>query len=167
MNPLLLLLVLPLADLLLLIWIGRHTSLGFALSLVAFGAMAGVLLLRRLSHLSVRAVQSELAAGRTPLAAAGKTAALFAAAILLIVPGVLSDALALMLFMPLGRRLLALWLASRLRGHVEVRGFAGFEEHPAKEGERDRIIDVQVVDAPNDALRGPETRDHGSPSGGN
>ncbi len=166
MNPLLLFVALPLVDLVLLIWIGRHTSLGFALSLVAVGAIAGVLLLRRLSHLSVRAVQNDLAAGRTPLAAVGKTAALFAAGVLLIVPGVLSDILAFALLTPLGRRFLGLWLAWRLRGHVEVRGFAAFDGRETKGDDHDRIIDVHVVDVPTDSLHGPDSGERPSRSGG-
>jgi UPF0716 protein FxsA len=166
MNPLLLFVVLPFVDLWLLIWIGRHTSLGFALSLVALGAIAGVVLLRRLSHVSVRAVQNDLAAGRTPLAAAGKTIALFAAALLLIVPGVISDAVALVLLVPLGRRLLGLWLATRLSGHVHVRGFSTFDEHAARSDGHDRIIDVHVVDVPTDSLSAPESSERGPRSDG-
>jgi UPF0716 protein FxsA len=161
MNPLLLLVALPLLDFFLLIWIGRHTSAGFALALFAGGVVAGVLLLRRVSRISMRAMQSELAAGRTPLAAAGKTVSLFAAAVLLIVPGVISDALALVLLVPLGRRLLGHWLATRLHGHVQVRGFSAFDEHAAKSDGHDRIIDVHVVDVPTDSLNGPDDGERG------
>ena len=150
----------------LLIWIGRHTSAGFALLLAILGLIAGVVLLRRLSNVSVRAVQNDLAAGRTPLAAAGKTIALFAAALLLIVPGVISDALALVLLVPLGRRLLGLWLATRLSGHVQVRGFSAFDEHAARSDDHDRIIDVHVVDVPTDSLSGPDSGEHSARSDG-
>ena len=47
MNPLLLIVLLPLVDIVLLVWIGRHTSLGFALLLVAGGVAAGMALLRQ------------------------------------------------------------------------------------------------------------------------
>jgi UPF0716 family protein affecting phage T7 exclusion len=73
MNPLLWIVVLPVVDLVLLIWIGRHTSLGFALVLVAGGAVAGMALLRRVSRVSLRTMQTDLGSGQAPLAAAGKT----------------------------------------------------------------------------------------------
>jgi UPF0716 family protein affecting phage T7 exclusion len=84
------------------------------------------------------------------------------AGILLIVPGVLTDLLALVLLVPLGRRLLGLWLFTRLRGHVEVRGFSAFDDNPSEPAAHDRIIDVRVVDRSTETLDKPDTTNRGS-----
>ncbi len=155
MNPLLLIVLLPLVDIVLLVWIGRHTSLGFALLLVAGGVAAGMALLRRVSRVSLRVLQNDLATGKAPLAAAATTISHFAAGILLIMPGVLSDVLAILLLVPWGRRMLGVWLISRLRGRVEVRGFSAFDESTGEASPHDRVIDVRVVDAAPESLGGP------------
>ncbi len=162
MNPLLWIVILPVVDLVLLIWIGRHASLGFALILVAGGAVAGTALLRRVSRVSLRTMQTDLGSGQAPLAAAGKTLSLLVAGILLIVPGVLTDLLALVLLVPLGRRLLGLWLVTRLRGHIEVRGFSAFDDNSSEPAAHDRIIDVRVVDRSTELLDKPDTTTRGS-----
>ena len=120
MNPLLLIVLLPLVDIVLLVWIGRHTSLGFALLLVAGGVVAGMALLpcsvclRRLAAL--RPAKRSWPRERRPVFAGigpARRISHFAAGILLILPGVLSDGLAILLLIPWGRRLLGAWLITR------------------------------------------------------
>ena len=94
--------------------------------------MAGGLLLRRATRRSLRAVQMDLAAGRTPAEAIQKTLSELAAAILLIVPGVLTDLLALLLLVPISRRLVVVWLGRRMLSRIEVRGFSVFADVTGK-----------------------------------
>jgi UPF0716 protein FxsA len=157
MNPLLLIVLLPLVDIVLLVSIGRHTSLGFALLLVAGGVLAGMALMRRVSRVSLRVLQNDLATGKAPLASAGTTISHFAAGTLLILPGVLSDVLAILLLVPWGRRMLGAWLITGLRGRVEVRGFSAFDESAGEAPPHDRVIDVHVVDGAREPLGGPDT----------
>jgi UPF0716 protein FxsA len=146
------LLVIPLVDLILLVWIGRHTSGSFVLALILAGVLAGGFFLRRAAGHSMRVLQMDLAAGRAPVESMQRTISLVAAGVLLIVPGVLTDLLALLLLVPLTRRLVGLWIGSRVFRSVQVRGFS-WNAGQAQETEgRDRVIDVQVVEPAPEAL---------------
>jgi UPF0716 protein FxsA len=140
------LLLLPLADLVLLFWIGRHSSGILVLLLVLGGFLLGTALLRRVTRRSVGSIQADLAAGRTPAGAVRDTLTASAAGLLLIFPGVLTDVLALLLLVPFTRAWLGAWLASQVQGHVDVRGFSGTMGRDDDEVPHDRVIDVQVID---------------------
>jgi len=153
MSLVLLLLLLPVVDLFLLVWIGRQTSWGLVLAVVLGGFVVGGSLLRHVARNSLPVLQAGLAAGRSPGTLLGSTAAAAIAAVFFILPGVITDALAVLVLIPVTRRFIALWVLPRLTGHVEVRGFSTFAAHDRDAVSADRVIDVRVVDAEESAAR--------------
>lgn len=105
---LLFLLLLPLVEIALFVQLGGVIGLWPTLGLVVASALLGVAVLR---HQGIRLQQGlrEAAMGlRDPLAPVAEGAAVFAAGLLLLIPGFLTDLLALPLLLPpLRRRLLA------------------------------------------------------------
>ena len=99
------------------VWIG--SKLGLVLTLVwVLGAMVGGLfLLRRTGMQAVGKLRAALAEGTEPGHSLLDAACFTAAAMLLIVPGFFSDALAVLLMLPVTRH----WLLRRTAGHFETR----------------------------------------------
>lgn len=99
------------------VWIG--SKLGLALTLIwVLGAMvAGLFLLRRTGMQAVGKLRAALADGTEPGHSLLDAACFTAAAMLLIVPGFFSDALALLLMLPATRA----WLLRRTATHFETR----------------------------------------------
>jgi len=91
---------------------------------------------------AMRRIQADMAAGVAPGAQIVHGAMILFAAILLIVPGFISDIFGLLLFVPAVRE--ALW--SRLAGRVTVvRGF-GARRGPATRAPARRVIDLDEGD---------------------
>ena len=113
----LLALALPFLEIAGFVWIG--SKLGVALTLIwVMGAMlAGLLLLRRTGMQAVGKLRAALAEGTEPGHSMLDAACFTAAAMLLIVPGFFSDALALILMLPVTRA----WLLRRTAAHFETR----------------------------------------------
>ncbi len=161
MNFVLSLLLLPVVDLFLLVWIGRQTSGTWVLALVVAGFAVGGFLLRHVAGNSLRGFQAGLAAGQAPGPLLSRTATAAIAGVLFILPGVISDFLAVLILIPLSRRLLALWVLPRLGRGVELHGFSTFTG-PADDAElSDRVINVRVVDPDDPSPRrlGDSSRD--------
>lgn len=99
------------------VWLGG--KLGVALTLVwVIGAMAaGFLLLRHTGLQAVGRLRAALEAGREPGHSIIDAACFAAAAMLLIIPGFVSDLLAVILILPITRH----WLLRRTAAHFETR----------------------------------------------
>jgi UPF0716 protein FxsA len=99
------------------VWLG--SKLGVALTLLwVMGAMvAGFLLLRHTGLQAVGRLRAALAEGREPGHSIIDAACFAAAAMLLIIPGFISDALAAILMLPITRH----WLLRRTAAHFETR----------------------------------------------
>jgi UPF0716 protein FxsA len=153
MNLLLLFIVLPLAELALLLWLARLTSIGFTLALVIVTGAAGALLARSQGWRTLRRIRSELAAGRLPTESLVDALLIFVAGVLLLTPGVLTDAFGLLLLIPPCRRhyrrRLIHWLQSRFRLEPWRE-----RERPSSNG-ASQIIDSYVVE---DGRGGPADR---------
>jgi UPF0716 protein FxsA len=120
-----LLLGLPLAEIFVLILVGNAIGAVATLALVVLAGVLGVWILRRQGLASGRRFRAALEAGELPVAAAFDSACVFLAGILLIVPGFITDLVALVLLLPWVRALLrgglAALLAGKIATHVEVR----------------------------------------------
>jgi len=113
----LLALALPFLEIAGFVWIGG--KLGVVLTLIwVLGAMvAGLFLLRRTGMQAVGRLRAALAEGTEPGHSLLDAACFTAAAMLLIVPGFFSDALAVLLMLPVTRA----WLLRRTAAHFETR----------------------------------------------
>lgn len=103
------------------VWLGG--KLGVVLTLIwVIGAMiAGLALLRRTGLQAVGRLRVALAEGREPGHSIIDAACFAAAAMLLIIPGFVSDALAVILMLPATRH----WLLRRTATHFETRVYRG------------------------------------------
>ncbi|WP_207455743.1 FxsA family protein [Azospirillum sp. SYSU D00513] len=114
MKPLLLFLLLPIAEIAAFAqvgdWIGALPTVG----LVLLSIVAGSLLLRRQGLSVLRRAQEAAARGEDPVGAVFEGFCIVVAAFLLIVPGFLTDIVGLLLFVRPVRNALGLWLLKRM-----------------------------------------------------
>ncbi len=108
-----LLIALPVAEIALLIAIGRQIGLAATVALLLLTGLFGAFLARRQGLAVVRKVQSEMAAGRAPAGQLVDGALILLAGVLLIIPGVLTDVLGFFCLLPAGRTILKAWVRRR------------------------------------------------------
>lgn len=120
-----LLILVPIAELALIIKVGGLFGVLPTLALLVGMAVLGTVLLRRQGLAVLRRSQEAMAAGQVPVGSALDGLGLIVAAILLMTPGFLTDILGLLLLVPWVRRQLGAWLFARFvtRGSVRVRTF--------------------------------------------
>lgn len=117
---LLLLLLLPLAELVLLTMLADGTNWQTAVVVVLCTALAGALLIRRQSWRTLQRIRSELAAGRLPADALLDGLLIFIAGLLLLTPGLLTDTCAIGLLIPPVRRLIKNRLVAYFQSRFET-----------------------------------------------
>lgn len=137
LRLLLFVLLAPLAELVVLLWIADKTSWETAVAIIVAGMALGAWLFRRAGTRSLRMFRGQFGPEDR---GDSLPDALFmlAAGALFMVPGVLSDVVALALLIPWTRRR----IQARLLGNVRTRARAWTDANVDRE---DRIIDVQVV----------------------
>lgn len=109
----------PLLELAVLLRLGSLIGLGPTLLLVVATGVAGAWLARREGLRSWRAVQRELAAGRFPGAELLHGVLILVAGVVLVTPGVLTDALGILLLVRPARRRIVAGLRTRFAPRVE------------------------------------------------
>ena len=122
-----------LAEIASLILVGRGIGVLATLLLVVLAAVLGAAILRRQGGDALRAMQGALQRGRDPRSSLLRGGFRLVAALLLIVPGFLSDAVALLLLLPPVQRALGRALARRGVRIVETRR-GGFGPEPLRPG---------------------------------
>lgn len=145
---LLLLTIIPTVELMLLLWIAQHTSIGFTFALVVVTGVIGAYLARWQGVAAIRRIEEELDHRRMPADAIFDGALILVAGVLLITPGVMTDASGLLLLFPPTRRLVKAWLRHYWKGHFTVHRYRrdGYipEDRPS---DHDQIIEGKVVEA--------------------
>ena len=137
------LVVVPLAEIAVLIEVGGWIGLGPTLALIVLTAVAGLWLLRRQGVAVLRRAQQQMLAGAAPVAEVFEGFCLVIAGALLLAPGFLTDTLgALLLLRPI--RALLYRMAQR-RFEAQVR--AGPTPH-ARDGSP--VIDAEFEEVPTD-----------------
>lgn len=116
---LILFIVVPLVELALLLLIGQSIGLLATVVLVVATGIAGAALARREGLRTLWQIRAELGSGRFPADRLLDGAMILVAAGLLLTPGVLTDAVGLLLLTPAGRSLLRARLAGRMRRLIE------------------------------------------------
>lgn len=99
------------------VWFGAKLGLPLTLIWVIASMVAGLALLRHTGLNAVGRLRAALAKGREPGHSIIDAACFAAAGILLIIPGFVSDALAVILMLPVTRH----WLLRRTAAHFETR----------------------------------------------
>jgi UPF0716 protein FxsA len=136
----LLLLALPLLEIAGFVVVGRQVGALATVGLVLASSMAGALLLRHQGLGVMASIRAEMSAGRDPSRQLAHGAMIVLAAILLIIPGFITDILGLLLFLPPIRDLA--WRS--LKGRVVVA--TGFSGGGFRRRQRDKVIDLDDRD---------------------
>src|SRR5262245_35669888 len=108
-------LLLPLAEIAVFVCVGSAIGVFATLGLVLLAGIAGIAILRLQGLATLRRVRTALDRGEVPGAALFDGACLVFAGLLLIIPGFLTDAVALLLLIPPLRATLRGWMARRLQ----------------------------------------------------
>jgi len=96
---LLILILLPVIEISLFIYVGGMIGPGLTIVLIIAGAMLGLSIMRRQGVAVVASAQRAQAEGRAPVAEVGNGIAILLAGLLLLIPGFLTDALGLVLLL--------------------------------------------------------------------
>ncbi|MER9300640.1 membrane protein FxsA [Mesorhizobium sp. M0621] len=149
-------LALPLLEIAGFVVVGRQVGALATVGLVLASSIAGALLLRHQGFGVMTRIRAEMDAGRDPSGQLAHGAMIVLAAILLIIPGFITDIIGLLLFLPPVRDLAWRTLKGRvvLATNFSTGGFRGRQ--------RDKTIDLDDGDysREDDFKRGP---DHNSP----
>ncbi|WP_352626710.1 FxsA family protein [Mesorhizobium sp. M0187] len=150
------LLALPLLEIVGFVIVGREVGALATVGLVLASGIAGVLLLRHQGFGVMARVRAEMAGGGDPSRQLAHGAMIVVAAVLLIIPGFITDIIGLLLFLPPVRDLA--W--RRLKGRIVVA--TDFTAGGFRGRSRDKVIDLDDGDysREDDFNRGP---DHNSP----
>jgi UPF0716 family protein affecting phage T7 exclusion len=147
------------ADVILLGVIVHYTSWLFMLAFVFISAAIGWWSLTSGINRSMRKIADSLLVNQTPTDLYLNAVATLMAGIFFIVPGILTDLLALLLLMPTGKRLTRLLIELQFTDLVRIlaqRGPAGQNFDDQADGNaasKDEIIDVHVVNPKPDELK--------------
>jgi UPF0716 protein FxsA len=109
--------LLPFLEIAGFVWLGGKLGVGLTLLWVIAAMMAGLALLRHTGLQAVGRLRAALAEGKEPGHSIIDAACFAAAGILLIIPGFVSDLLAVILTLPVTRH----WLLRRTAAHFETR----------------------------------------------
>lgn len=148
LQLLLLFTVIPLVELWLLVRLSGVFGFWATIALVIGTGMAGAALARWQGWQALERVRTEMREGMLPAQAIGDGVLIFAAGLLLITPGVLTDVLGLSLLIPPLRKLvmkgLRHWFSTHVR--VETRAFYA-DESGTRRSNRATVVDARVIDA--------------------
>ncbi len=139
-------LALPLVEIALFIVVGRAIGLFPTLGLVILGAIGGGLLLRQQGMGVVSRLRNNVSAGTIPGRAMFDTMLIGLAGLLLILPGFLSDAIALLLLLPPLRDRMFSALAGRVRVVETTTSYRRYGDAHGHDPDAPRIIDASNDD---------------------
>jgi len=144
----LVLLAMPFIEIAGFVIVGSKIGVFATLGLVILSAMLGFFLLRVQGIGLLQRIRTETAAGRVPDREVVHGATLVLAAILLIVPGFVSSAIGILLFVPFIRDVM--W-EKFMRGRMVVATSARYsdgygQQHPGNNPRQDHVIDLDPED---------------------
>ena len=120
----------PMVELAILIEVGRRIGAGTTIAFLILSGIVGAVLARHEGLRTLRHIQEDLAAGRLPTDRLIDGLLILAAGILLITPGLLTDAVGYMLLMPPIRRLVRNHLKKRFQAKLVVMHPGSFRPFP-------------------------------------
>ncbi|MCH7751617.1 MAG: FxsA family protein [Planctomycetes bacterium] len=148
LQLLLLFTIIPLMELWLFVQFSGAFGFWTTFALVIGTGMAGAALARWQGWQALERVRTEMRQGMLPAQAIGDGVLIFAAGLLLITPGVLTDVLGLSLLIPPLRKLVLKGLRHWFTTHVRVKTDAFYADQTgAPPPGRSTIVDARVIDA--------------------
>lgn len=145
---LLLLMLLPVIEIAVLVWLAGLTNWLVVIGVLVGAGMLGAFLSRQQGVRSLSRLSQELNSGQMPADAMFDAILISLAALLLILPGLLSDVAAILLLFPPTRSVFKRAIRRNFQGRVVTSRFQTFDAGTA----RDEIIDVKVLDSPPSKL---------------
>lgn len=143
-------LLLPLVEIALFILVGRTIGLFPTLALVILAAIAGAMLLRQQGLGVVERLRSNMNAGTIPGRTMFDTMLIGLAGLLLILPGFLSDAIALVLLVPAVRDRIFSALAGRVRVVETTTSYRRYADPDDADAVPPQIIDGTSQERPDE-----------------
>ena len=122
---LLLFIAMPVIEIAVFIQAGDLIGLWPTLGVVIVTGVAGTILLRTQGYGVVGRIRARMEEGQPPLFEMFEGLCIFAAGLLLLTPGFVTDSIGFLLFLPPLRRLIAVSIASRVKVHVHASAGAG------------------------------------------
>jgi UPF0716 protein FxsA len=143
--------VVPLVELMILLWIGDLTEWWVPILVVIVTGIVGAALARWQGWQAVERIRADARAGRMPAGAIIDGVLILIAGILLVTPGILTDLVGFALLVPPLRSLMKRGVAAWIRRNFEVRvsrAAAAYrhEIDGAQAPQSDTIIDAKVLD---------------------
>ena len=157
LRLLLLFTTVPLVELAVLLWIGRHIGVLPTVLLIFLTGVLGATLARHQGLTAWQRLQAALAAGRLPGRELVEGFLILLAGAVLLTPGVLTDAAGFLLLVPPVRRWIVRQARARLQGRMVVVDARRPDRRPESPG-------ADVIDAEFEVLgRGSDTEDDAGP----
>lgn len=110
----LLFIFIPLIEIALLIQVGQVVGLGSTLLLIVFTGILGAWLARSQGFMLLNRLNRELASGQMPSETMFEGLMILCGGLVLLTPGLVTDALGFFLLLPWGRRIIIRWIQSKL-----------------------------------------------------
>jgi UPF0716 protein FxsA len=150
--PLILLLIIvgvPIIELMLLIEVGKHIGAIYTVGLVIVTAGIGISLVRMQGYSAMARAQASLDENRLPVGEAVDGVFLLFAGGLLLFPGFITDAIGLLLLIPIVRRGIGLVIWRYLAARGVIRWNVGGREGGTGPGDGEGVIDGEFEDVTN------------------
>jgi len=139
------LIAVPLIEIALFVVVGGRIGLFATIAVVIVTAVAGAALLRRQGLAAIEEARRAAEAGHMPIGSVIDGLFLFAAGLLLLTPGFLTDAIGFLLFVRPLRRALAAWIWRRLVASGSVHVYAA-RSGPSPDAPRQRPGGAPVIE---------------------
>jgi len=137
----------PLAELAVLLWVAKHIGGWETFALVIVTGVVGGALARAEGLKTMQQVQHELAEGRMPGESLLQGAMILVAGALLVTPGILTDAVGLLLLAPASRRVTSRCIMKSLQRHLVFTTMTPPSAEPRRYvSARVRRVDPQATD---------------------
>ena len=156
----------PLAEIALLIKIGENIGLLWTIALVIVTAVIGTALLRMQGLSVLTKAQTAMQESRVPVDSVIDGVCLIVAGAFLLTPGLITDTVGFLLFMPAVRRGLARWILVRIMTKVDVNVsvFRSAARNPERPSD-DRVIDAEFERVNEPSSPATKTGKQGSTTG--
>ena len=146
----LLFIVLPLAEIVILVQIGMLTEWWVPIAIVLLTGIVGSALARWQGWKVLERIRTDMSSGRVPADSLIDGFLVLVAGVLFVLPGVVTDVVAICLLIPpvraWGKRLAAAWFKRRIELRVgPIDGAMWPDDDGARRQGQDRIIDAKVI----------------------
>lgn len=115
----------PLAELAVIIWVGGHLGIVETIAILVGVSLAGAWMAKQQGLFALRAIQSKLQLGEMPGQELTDGLLVLVAAVLLLTPGFLTDAVALLLLVPPVRSAVRFAVRRRFARRIDIQVYGG------------------------------------------